>query len=340
MLQLIDDVALFAPERDMILLLLGETGTGKELFAQAVHRFSGQHEKGPFVAQNCAGMNDSLIESEVFGHEKGAFTGASGKRAGALGQIVAGGTVFLDEIGDLSPRGQAMLLRVLEDRQLKGVGSDKPQHIEGGIVCATNADIAGMVRDGSFRLDLRQRLQPLVIPPFRKRAEPHRHAVISHIFETLVKTKGADSVAVQPEAMRFLLDHPTPGNVREIRDGARKALLYAMRDRQGEQPTVTLGTMQRAMFDNASAHAPQDASEVFVRPGLRVLAPANSDHVTIVLTPSLIENPEILRLVHVAVAAGVMRHADSQSDGARMLGCTRGTLRSLLKEAGLLTDKE
>lgn len=208
------------------ILLLGETGVGKEVFANAVHRAS-HRASGPFVAVNCAGLTESLLETELFGHERGAFTSAVAMKSGLL-ETAHGGTVFLDEIGDAPLATQAKLLRVIEERQLRRVGGVRSLPIDVRIVAATNCDLEADVRRGSFRADLFFRLNgiTIIIPPLR-----HRPADIEPLARAFLVQNAAverrTAPALHPDALSELLRHSWPGNVRELRNVIARAALLA-----------------------------------------------------------------------------------------------------------------
>lgn len=201
---------------DVPVLVLGETGTGKELVARAIHD-SSPRAKGPFVAENCSVFAEGVLASELFGHEAGAFTGASGRRRGVFEQA-SGGTLLLDEVGELPLRVQAALLRVLQEGTLRRVGGEAKVRVDVRIVAATHRDLAKMVREGSFREDLYYRLRgaTLEVPPLRARAGDLELLVESFLREARARRRG-DGPAVTREAMRALASYAWPGNVRELR---------------------------------------------------------------------------------------------------------------------------
>ena len=202
---------------DLPVLILGESGTGKEVAAQALH-YQGSRRESPFVAVNCAALTETLLESELFGHEKGSFTDAHEMRQGKF-ELAAGGTLFLDEIGDMSPGGQAKLLRVLEQKVITRVGGSTPIPIDVRVVAATNANLAEAVRERSFREDLYYRLSvvTLELPPLRDRPED-----ILPLAETFLKQFAIQArrpgLSLSAEARRRLQAHAWPGNVRELRN--------------------------------------------------------------------------------------------------------------------------
>jgi len=198
-------------ETDATVLVLGESGTGKELVARALHR-RGKRKAGPFVALNCSAIPESLFEAELFGYEKGAFTGAERRRTGRIEQA-HGGTLFLDEIADMPPSTQAKLLRVLQERSLTRVGGGESVNVDIRVVSATNKeDLRSMVEDGTFREDLFYRLNVFAIrlPPLRERREDIP-LLVAHFLEKL-----GGSCRASDNAMALLMDHRFPGNVREL----------------------------------------------------------------------------------------------------------------------------
>jgi transcriptional regulator of acetoin/glycerol metabolism len=207
-------------ERDVPCMLFGETGTGKEMFARALHVASSRHDK-PFVAVNCASLPESLIESELFGYRPGAFTGAS--REGNRGKIVQadGGTLFLDEIGDMPLHLQARLLRVLEEREVTPLGGEKPIKVSIKLISATHHNIKGMVEDGRFREDLFYRLHgvSLTMPPLRERTD--KLQLIKHIGQ--LEAGLSSELTWEPETLKLLENFPWPGNIRQLRNVLRTA---------------------------------------------------------------------------------------------------------------------
>jgi len=207
-------------------LILGETGTGKEVVAQAIHRESERRER-PLVALDCGAIPSELMESELFGHEKGAFTGAERKRTGHF-QMADGGTLFMDEIGNLPPAPQAKLLRVLESREVKPVGGDKPARLDIRFIAATNRDLAARARDGTFREDLYFRLAQytIALPALRERVEDISHLAHRFLQEASLELH-RPVYELQPDAVEMLHRHRWPGNVRELRNVIRLAALQS-----------------------------------------------------------------------------------------------------------------
>ncbi len=216
LVDVIDRVKLVAPSRATV-LLGGETGTGKELIAQAVHQNS-PRSRGPFVAVHCAALASNLLESELFGHERGAFTGASDKRTGRF-ENADGGTLFLDEIGEIDASIQVKLLRFLETRSFERLGSSKTIKVDVRLVCATNRDLEQMVRDGDFREDLLYRLNVVTIhlPALRDR-KGDLPILLNHYIKIFSKENGVPPVKLTDEALERLGAYRWPGNIRELRN--------------------------------------------------------------------------------------------------------------------------
>lgn len=202
---------------DVTVLIKGETGTGKELFANAIQKESTRADK-PFISLNCAALSESLIESELFGHKKGAFTGAATNKVG-LFESADGGTVFLDEINSLPLSIQAKLLRFLESGECLAVGDTKPYFVNVRIIAATNADLNQQVKAGAFRRDLYYRLDvvPLELPPLAKRLEDIEH-LIKHFMAMVADTHGIEPPTISKQALNLLKSHAWPGNIRELRN--------------------------------------------------------------------------------------------------------------------------
>jgi two-component system, NtrC family, response regulator len=227
MLRVLRTIEKIAPT-DVGVLLLGESGTGKELLAQALHRMS-RRAGGPFVPINCAAIPETLLESELFGHEKGAFTGALRQTIGRI-ESADQGTLFLDEIGDVPLPMQVKLLRFLQDQLVERVGGRKPVQVDVRIVCATNQDLDRMMAEGRFREDLYYRLNEMTVrvPPLRERIGD---AVVlaSFFLRRFASEYGRPVRGFAPEALAAISDHPWPGNVRELENRLKRAVVMADR---------------------------------------------------------------------------------------------------------------
>ena len=211
---------------DSTVLLLGETGTGKELIAHAIHNLSKRRDR-TFVRMNAAAMPAGLLESELFGHEKGAFTGAVARRTGRL-ELAHQGTLFLDEVGDIPGEIQPKLLRVLQEREFERLGSTRTQHVDVRIVAATNRDLVQMVEDGSFRSDLYYRLNvfPLTIPPLRERVDDIP-ALALHFARQCSRRMGRQVPSIPDKVMDALKQWNWPGNIRELQNVIERAVILS-----------------------------------------------------------------------------------------------------------------
>jgi transcriptional regulator with PAS, ATPase and Fis domain len=286
-------------------LIEGESGTGKEIVARSIHLKSNRAEK-PFISVNCAALPEQLLEAELFGHVKGAFTGAMADKPGRF-QLADGGTLFLDEIGDLSAKGQGDLLRVLEDGTFRMVGGTKMMRVNVRVVAATNKKLQEAVAAGKFREDLLYRLQivPITIPPLRDRAEDIPLLVESFLEHFTSKHKRRRK-KMSPEALQLCQRFPWPGNVRQLRNMIERLVIT------GKTATIDVGELP----DFLRAHD-QNATTFAIRPGM-----------------SLAEVEKILirqTLTHVT---------ENREEAAKLLGISRRTLQYKLKQYGLLDEGE
>ena len=210
--------------------IYGESGTGKELVARALHRTS-RRKDGPFIKVNCGALAESILESELFGHERGSFTNAHKRKLGRF-ELADGGTLFLDEIGDISPAIQLKLLRVLQEREFERVGGEETVKVDVRVVSATNRDMRKLVDEGKFREDLFYRLHivPIELPPLRERATDIG-LLAKHFIEKLHRRAGSRARALSPDALEALKRYPWPGNVRELENAIEVALVFADGDR-------------------------------------------------------------------------------------------------------------
>jgi transcriptional regulator with PAS, ATPase and Fis domain len=218
-------LAAMAAKSDVPVVLLGETGTGKTLLAHAIHNSSARAEKA-FIAFNASAMSDTLIESQLFGHERGAFTGAQQTVKGKF-ELANEGTLFLDEIADMSPLAQVKILRVLEYGEFERLGSEQMLHSDARIICATNCSLLEQVRQGKFREDLYHRLNglTLLIPPLRERMEELPPLIAAEL-KAAAANEGKRITAIHPEAMDKLIAYPWPGNLRELNHTVRTMTLF------------------------------------------------------------------------------------------------------------------
>jgi two-component system, NtrC family, response regulator AtoC len=291
--EVIERVKLVAPSRATI-LIEGETGTGKELIAQAIHQAS-PRARAPFVPVHCAALPATLLESELFGHERGSFTGATERREGRF-EIADGGTVFLDEIGEIGPEIQVKLLRFLETKSFERVGSTKTMTVDVRLVAATNRNLEQMVKEGKFREDLYFRLNVVRIttPPLRDRTDDIP-VLLEHFIRVYSKENGYDPVQVEPGAMRHLQTYPWPGNIRELRNFAENAVVLRRGGKISE-------------FDLE----PRFRGEVAAPPSMLTATPAN---------PYSVEANE-KRLLREAL----MKARGNRTKAAKLLGISRRTL--------------
>ena len=284
--------------------ILGETGTGKELIARTIHEKSPRHA-GPYVTLNCAAVPAELIESELFGHEKGSFTGAASRHIGKFEQATEG-TLFLDEIGDMPLAMQAKLLRVLEQGEVERIGGDKPVKVNVRVVVATHRKLEEQVKQGHFRQDLFHRIFvfPIVLPPLRERPEDIP-ALAAHFAAQIVKQNNWKEITFSPEALRALQAHSWPGNIRELRNVVERLLLFA------EGDTVTPATVQAAL------------------PG----QPAGDTGVTFSSTGTLAERVE--QVERQMILDEIKRHNQNITNTAKALGLERSHLYKKCQQLGI-----
>lgn len=261
----LDTVAVVAASEASV-LLLGESGTGKELLAETLHAMS-PRSRGPMVRVNCAAIPTTLVEAELFGVERGAYTGADHSRPGYL-ELAHGGTLLLDEVGELSPAVQAKLLRALGERTAERVGAAKPYALDFRLICATNRDLPAMVASREFREDLYFRINvvPLTIPPLRDRREDIP-LLTAHFIERFAKDRQT-RIRLTPEALDRLLQHPWPGNVRELANLMEQlSVLYpAQQILQRHIPRISLDAQIGTIFEKISVGMPlKDALAEFER---------------------------------------------------------------------------
>lgn len=321
-------VGRIAPQ-NVTVLIRGESGTGKELIARAIYQHSHRSE-GPFLAVNCAALSESLLESELFGHEKGAFTGADSTRIGKFEQC-NGGTIFLDEVGDMAPLTQSKVLRLLQQQQFERVGGNKTIQTDVRIIAATNRDLEEMVEKGEFRSDLYYRLNGFTIklPPLRERPEDILR-LLEHFLGRFSRELNKDVTGISPEALKVLTGYPWPGNVRELQSVLKQALLVAAGPvlvsdfLPGE--VLHHGEHQNGSSDSGSEGLP--ASDLLRFIDQRIAGQSTNLYA------------EALEMMERFVVTRVLRESrGNQSQAARILGITRGSLRNKIRSLGISIDQ-
>jgi DNA-binding NtrC family response regulator len=259
MVRVFETIEKVAPT-DVTVLVRGESGTGKELVARAIH-YRSPRARGPFIAVNCAAFSRELVESELFGHEKGAFTGAVARREGKF-EAADGGTLFLDEIGDMSLETQAKLLRVLQEKQFERIGGNQPLNVDVRIIAATNQDLESMVSQGRFREDLYYRIKvvEIRIPPLRERREDIPPMVQAFIADAS-KRYGKPEKNLAPEAMRACIEQPWKGNARSLKAAIDQAVILAAGDEITSEELFSGSEPESADHNGAAVGAtPSDSS--------------------------------------------------------------------------------
>lgn len=305
-------------------LVTGESGTGKELAARAVHNLSNR-AKGPFVAVNCGALTETLLASELFGHEKGAFTGADRRHEGLFLQA-RGGTIFLDEIGELALSMQVKLLRVLQEREVLSVGGKRPEPVDVRVIAATNRDLAHEIAEGRFREDLYYRLNvvTLAMPPLRERNGDIE--LLARSFATRFATVNHKRVSsITPQALELLVRYAWPGNVRELENVMERAVILM----PGEHIGVRELPERLRQREPAHSGSPLRGDKDFLADMADVMEDAASSPL-----PSLdeVERVVILRTLE--------RLGGNKSEAARVLGITRKTLHAKLNKYGQCADAE
>jgi two-component system nitrogen regulation response regulator GlnG len=313
---------------DVPVLIVGESGTGKELVARAIYQHS-RRSQGPFLALNCAAIPENLLESELFGHERGAFTGAERRRIGKFEQA-SGGTIFLDEIGDLSSASQPKVLRLLQEQCFERVGGNETIQVDVRVLAASNRPLEELAAAGRFRPDLLYRLKVVTIqlPPLRERKED-LPLLVAHFLNLLNRSLGKHVSSVSPEAMRLLEADRWPGNVREL----QSTLKYALVQSTGE--VLAPDFLPEHLREGGASPAPAPpASEV-----------GSCDIAQVVGGLLRAGELDIYRKVCAAVdrvvLEAVLRHVKgSQVQASELLGISRTTLRAKLRSLGLAVEKQ
>ncbi len=317
-------------DSDITVLILGESGSGKEIVARAIHD-QGQNRGRPFVALNCAAIPESLLESELFGHEKGAFTGATQRRVGKFAEA-NDGTLLLDEIGELGPALQAKLLRVLQTKEIQPIGG-QPTRINVRIVSATNQDLNVLVQQGRFRLDLYYRLAvfPIHIPPLRERREDIP-LLVDHFLARFARQEHKGELSLHPDVRAQLMEHPWEGNVRELENMIYRAVVLseAAELALADFPMLALAAARRASAAEPWRFPPGTAAPRWTHPGGAVDArpePAPQPAPAAVLPLEQLEQQ--------AISQALARNGGNMSKAAIQLGIGRATLYRKFKKYGL-----
>jgi transcriptional regulator with PAS, ATPase and Fis domain len=322
-------LAALAAKSDVPVVLLGETGTGKTLLAHAIHNSSTRGGR-PFIAFNASAISDTLLESQLFGHERGAFTGAQQSIKGKF-ELADGGTIFLDEISEMSPLAQVKILRVLEYGEFERLGSERMLTSNARILCASNCSLRERVRLGKFREDLYQRLNglTLLIPPLRERLE-ELPALIATELKLAALKEGKRIAAIHPEAMEKLLRHKWPGNLRELSHTVRTMTLFCNGAVILPQHVVFPPDLEPTHPTAAAPKAFGAVSADLTPNALRTAHTTANDH-----TP---DN----KLTDLSLDSAIKRHVRlvydqanrSQRQAAKLLGISRSTLARYLREPG------
>jgi DNA-binding NtrC family response regulator len=317
-------------------LILGESGTGKELVARAIHRRSARASK-PFVAVNCSAVPDNLIESELFGHVKGAFTSAVGARQG-LFELADKGTLFLDEVGDLSLAAQVKLLRALQEGEIKPVGSSTTKIVDVRVVAATNVDLREKLSSGRFREDLYYRLNVIALnlPPLRERREDVP-LLAQHFLRKYARQTGKDVKRITPDALAALGAHAWPGNVRQLENAIERAVVLATHDELtlADLPSEISGERPRVVAQpKLEAAAPAPAAT----PATTPMDPAAAIE-TLAAALAELTYPEakkrLVRDFDRAYAAQLLQRAGGNvSEAARLAGLDRSNFRRVFRRHG------
>jgi two-component system nitrogen regulation response regulator GlnG len=313
-----------APQ-DVNVLILGESGAGKELVARAIFQHSKRVDR-PFLALNCAAIPESLLESELFGHEAGAFTGADRRRIGKFEQA-HGGTLFLDEVGELTPAAQAKMLRVLQEQQFERVGGSQTVRTEVRVLAATNADLEQMVADGRFRRDLYYRFRGVTIrvPPLRERGSDVAELAHHFLFQ-FNRQMGLDFRGFAPEVLELFENYPWPGNVRELQGAIKQAMLAGPGHLilpDALPPELRNWVRPKTESPNTPATTDLDA----------LIAEA-------IATGAGDVYERVRRAVETRLFAAVLAHTHgNQAQASELLGLHRATLRHRLRELGVAVEK-
>lgn len=313
-----------APQ-DVAVLILGESGTGKELVARAIYHHS-KRDEGPFLAVNCAALTETLLESELFGHEKGSFTGATTQRIGKFEQCT-GGTLFLDEVGDMSPVMQSKVLRALQDQTFERVGGTQTIKTDVRMIAATNRDLEKMVAEGKFREDLYYRLNgfSIKLPPLRERKQDIL-LLLEWFLAQFRKELSKDVHGISPDALDMLLNYSWPGNVRQLQSVLKQALVQATGPVLISEFFPVEIRSHEATAETIGATAQESGLRTLIEDRLQ----AGSHNLY----------AEASEFMEQLLLTAVLRHTGgNQSKAAEILGITRGSLRNKIRLLGICIDR-
>ena len=317
--------------QDVTVLIRGESGSGKELIARALYQHSHRNNQC-FMAVNCAALTDTLLESELFGHEKGAFTGADRRHIGRFEQC-NGGTIFLDEVGDMSPATQSKVLRLLQEQKFERVGGHDTISVDVRLISATNRDLEQMIEDNEFRLDLFHRLNgfEIQLPPLRER-QGDLKLLLDHFLKRFNKQLNKNITSISPEALELMEKYPWPGNIREMQGAVRRAMLMAT------GPTIVPELLPKDILEymasgsgarrspNGGGGGSDDGGAVDLSAFLDDRIASGSENVY----------QESLQFMERYLLTRVLRETQgNQSKAALRLGITRGSLRNKMRELGI-----
>jgi len=311
-------------------LIIGETGTGKELIARHIHALSNR-KSGPFQAINCGAFSETLVESELFGYERGAFTGATQSKIGWF-ETANGGTLFLDEIGDLPQSTQVKLLRVLQEREVVRVGARKATPIDVRLIAATNVNLEEAVRAGRFREDLYYRIKviPIDLPPLRERRGDIL-PLVEHFLTVYKNRLQTSTPQLAPETIRLMLEYPWPGNIRELENVIHRALLVATSSTLQPRDLNLPAIYSLQSKEVVSAETP----EITVSGSSQSATTSRLEHVL----NDLFENtpPNLYELINAITVQKAYQFCNhNQVHTAKLLGISRNILRARLKELNLI----
>jgi DNA-binding NtrC family response regulator len=353
--RLVDKVA----GTDSTVMIHGESGTGKELIARAIHHSSARAER-PLIPVNCGAIPEELLEAELFGHEKGAFTNAIRTRVGRF-EMADGGTIFLDEIGDMSPKLQVKLLRVLQEHEIERVGGDKVIAVDIRVITATHVDLARAVEDGRFREDLFYRLNviPITMPPLRERLDDVP-LLVEHFLKRFQETRGSEVTGLGLEVWRRLLAYAWPGNVRELENLVERMVTLAdetiltlddlpvklLDATEGVEPPEIFTGVQQAVPEPTETTTPQavpeptptaPAATAFIQP---MAAPVAAEEAvmaeTWVFPPSGLDFNAVISAYEDKLIYGALQAADGvKNKAANLLGLNRTTLVEKMRKKGI-----